>query len=328
MQMKEIVDKVPVSIVIPAFNEEQGVGPVVIELREVLNRHGVDAEIIVVDDGSRDKTAEKAAEAGARVFRHSSNRGYGASLKTGISGASHEYVVMTDADGTYPCAYIPEMLSRLADSDMVVGARIGSNVKIPLSRRPAKWVLNRLANYVSASRIPDLNSGLRTFRRNVALQYFPILPDKFSWTTTITLTMLCDRYTVTYIPIDYRARRGSSKIVPWDAGRFLALILRAGMVFRPLRMFLPVVMLCLLYGVLKSSIDVLRGFDVSISALLAFATALIVMAMGMLADGLTRLGRLGPQVPGVRSKGFSEASRGATAGPPTTPSSGDGPPAG
>ena len=305
-----------VSVVIPAFNEEQGVGPVVTELREVLNRQGITAEIIVVDDGSADKTAERAAEAGARVFRHTTNRGYGASLKSGISGASHDYVVMTDADGTYPCEYIPEMLSRLKTSDMVVGARIGRKVKIPLSRRPAKWVLNRLANYVCNGNIPDLNSGLRTFRREVAMQYFAILPDKFSWTTTITLAMHCDKYSVTYIPIDYRARRGSSKIVPWDAGRFLALILRTAMLFRPLRVFLPIVLFCLLYGVVKMSWDMMRGLHISVSALLALASALILLPIGMLGDGLTRLGRLGPQVVGVRSTGFVEVGHGAAVEPP------------
>jgi glycosyltransferase involved in cell wall biosynthesis len=309
-----------VSVVIPAFNEEQGVGPVVTELREVLSRQGITAEIIVVDDGSADKTAEKAAEAGARVFRHTMNRGYGASLKSGISGATHDYVVMTDADGTYPCEYIPEMLNRLETSDMVVGARIGRKVRIPLSRRPAKWVLNRLANYVCNGKIPDLNSGLRTFRREVAMQYFAILPDKFSWTTTITLAMHCDKYAVTYIPIDYRARRGSSKIVPWDAGRFLALIMRTAMVFRPLRVFLPIVLFCLLYGAFKMSWDMMRGLHVSVSALLALASALILLPIGMLGDGLTRLGRLGPQVAGVRSTGFVEVGPGAAVEPPTAAS--------
>ena len=158
-----------VSVVIPAYNEEHGVGPVVTELRGVLASNGITAEVIVVDDGSTDQTARAAAAAGARVLRHRSNRGYGAALKSGITAASNEYVVITDADGTYPCHYIPEILSKLETADMVVGARIGSNVKIPLIRRPAKWVLNQLANYMTGTRIPDLNSGLRAFRRKLAM---------------------------------------------------------------------------------------------------------------------------------------------------------------
>ena len=119
------------SIVIPAYNEEQGVGPVVTELRSVLDRHGVESEIIVVDDGSVDRTAQAAAAVGARVLRHRSNRGYGAALKSGISAATNDYVVITDADGTYPCQYIPEILDRLETADMVVGARIGSQRQNP-----------------------------------------------------------------------------------------------------------------------------------------------------------------------------------------------------
>jgi glycosyltransferase involved in cell wall biosynthesis len=296
-----------VSIVIPAFNEEHGVGPVVTELRNVLSQKGITAEILVVDDGSTDKTAEMAAAAGARVLRHRSNRGYGAALKSGISGASHAFVIITDADGTYPCEYIPEMLARLETADMVVGARIGRNVKIPLIRRPAKWALNRLANYMTNAKIPDLNSGLRAFRREVAMQYFSILPDQFSWTTTITLAMHCDKYAVAYLPIDYRQRKGKSKIVPWDAGSFAILILRTAMLFRPLRIFLPVVFLCLLYGVVKMSVDMTRDPNISASALLAFVSALIILLIGMLGDAIaTRLGRLNPHIVGVRTTDLVE----------------------
>ena len=307
--------QVNVSVVIPAYNEEQGVGPVVVELHDVLEHHGIAAEIIVVDDGSSDKTAQAAAAAGARVLRHRSNRGYGAALKSGIAAATNEYVVITDADGTYPCQYIPEMLARLETADMVVGARVGSNVKIPLVRRPAKWALNRLANYMTNARIPDLNSGLRAFRRKLAMQYFSILPDQFSWTTTITLAMHCDKYAVAYLPIDYRARSGRSKIVPWDAGSFAILILRTAMLFRPLRIFIPVVMLCLLYGFVKMTIDMIRDPNISASALLAFVSALIILLIGMLGDALaTRLGRMNAQIVGVRTADFiDEEKTGGTA---------------
>jgi len=296
-----------VSVVIPAYNEEQTVGSVITELREVLYRHGVEAEIIVVDDGSADRTAQTAAAAGARVLKHRSNRGYGSALKSGIAAASHDYIVITDADGTYPSQYIPEMLDRLERSDMVVGARVGKILKIPLLRRPAKWALNRLANYLTNARIPDINSGLRAFRRGLVLQYFAILPDQFSWTTTITVAMHCDKYAVTYVPIDYRARRGSSKIVPWDAGSFAILILRTAMLFRPLRIFMPIVITCLLYGAVKMTIDMIRDPNISASALLAFMSALIILLIGMLGDALaSRLGRLNPQALGVPTGDFVE----------------------
>jgi glycosyltransferase involved in cell wall biosynthesis len=281
-----------VSIIIPAYNEEEGVGPVVRELNELFRAHGMNGEVLVVDDGSTDQTGRMAALAGARVLRHRSNRGYGAALKTGIAAATHDAIVITDADGTYPAEYIPELVALLDRNDMVVGARIGRNVKIPMVRRPAKWALNRLANYMTNARIPDLNSGLRAFRREVATQYFPILPDQFSFTTTITLAMHCDKYAVTYIPINYRGRRGRSKIVPWDAASFAVLILRAAMLFRPLRVFLPVVMLCLAYGLAKTTLDLVRDPMISASALMALMSALIILLIGMVGDAIaTRLGR-------------------------------------
>lgn len=284
-----------VSVVVPAFNEEAGIQPVIVELLDVFREHDISAEIIVVDDGSTDNTAKIAASAGARVLRHRSNRGYGAALKTGIAAASHDYIVITDADGTYPAKYIPELVTQLERADMVVGARIGQSVKVPLVRRPAKLALNRLANYLTSARIPDLNSGLRAFRRGVVMQYFPILPDQFSWTTTITLAMHCDKYAVSYLPIDYRERRGRSKIVPWDAGSFLILILRTTMLFRPIRVFLPVVLLCLLYGFTKMAIDLTHQPNISASALLALMSALLILLIGMLGDAMaTRLGRLNP----------------------------------
>ncbi len=289
------------SIIIPAYNEELAIASVIAEVRQVCNGHDIAAEIIVVDDGSLDNTARLALSAGARVLRHRSNRGYGAALKSGIAAASNEQIVITDADGTYPSEYIPTVLDELERADMVVGARIGAKVKIPLVRRPAKWVLNRVANYLSDARIPDLNSGLRAFRRSVAMQYFAILPDQFSWTTTITLAMHCDKYAVTYIAINYLPRKGRSKIVPWDAGSFLVLILRTIMLFRPIRIFLPVVLVCLSYGVVKTAIDLSHQPNISASALLALMSALLILLIGMMADAVaTRLGRLTNAVTGVQ----------------------------
>jgi glycosyltransferase involved in cell wall biosynthesis len=280
------------------------VGTVVNEVRQTLHRHGIRCEIIIVDDGSTDRTAEMAVIAGARVLRHRSNRGYGAALKTGIVAARHEVIVITDSDGTYPAKYIPILLEQLENSDMAVGARIGDNVHIPWVRRPAKWVLKKLANYVTGCKIPDLNSGLRVFRREMVMQYFAILPDFFSFTTTITLAMLSERYAVSYIPIDYHQRKGHSKIVPWDAGSFAILILRIAMLFRPLRVFLPVVMICLMYGFTKMTIDMVRDPNISASAMIALLAALLILLIGTLGDALaTRLGRLNQNSPqGVQSR--------------------------
>ena len=297
-----------VSIIIPAFNEELSVRETVVELRNLFDVTDIEAEIIIVDDGSTDKTAREAKAAGARVIQHRSNRGYGASLKTGIIAASNEIIGITDADGTYPAKYLPEMFSELEHADMVVGSRTGADVHIPISRMPAKWFLRIIANYVANTKIPDLNSGLRVFRRDVAMQYFAILSDQFSFTTTITLALLCDKYAVTYIPIDYRKRQGKSKIVPWDAGSFAILIFRVAMLFRPLRVFIPLAITCLVYGLTKTSIDMLRDPNISASAILAFVSALIMVFTGMLGDAVaTRLGRFNQHAAlGVRPKEYVE----------------------
>ncbi len=293
-----------VSIIIPAFNEESTVAAVVAEVQGLLQRTHIESEVIVVDDGSTDGTARAASAAGARVIQHRSNRGYGAALKTGIAVATHEIVAMLDADGTYPAAHLPVLLAELEHADMVVGARTGDRVSIPLVRRPAKWVLSHLANYVADARIPDVNSGLRVFRRDVVMQYFPILPDQFSFTTTITLAMHCDKYAVSYLPINYRERQGTSKIAARDAGNFAILTLRTAMLFRPLRVFLPLVIACLTYGTIKMAIDMIRDPNISASAILAFLSALQLLLIGMLGDAMaTRLGRLSPNgVFGVQPK--------------------------
>ncbi len=295
-----------VSVIIPAFNEELAVREGILELREMFAATDIEAEIIIVDDGSKDKTAREAKAAGARVIQHRSNRGYGASLKTGIIAASHDVIAITDADGTYPAKYLPEMLKELEHSDMVVGSRTGADVHIPLTRKPAKWFLRVMANYVSNTKIPDLNSGLRVFRRDVAMQYFAILSDQFSFTTTITLAMLCDKYAVSYLPIDYRKRQGKSKIMPWDAGSFAVLIMRVAMLFRPLRVFLPIALLCITYGIIKAGIDITRDPNISASAIFAFVSALMMVLVGMLGDAVaTRLGRFNQQsAMGVRPKEY------------------------
>lgn len=278
-----------VSVVIPAYNEERAIGDVLHQLQMVLRACEQPHEIIVVDDGSQDDTAEIALRCnGVTVVRHRRNRGYGAALKTGIQHASHDLICITDGDGTYPNERIPGLSERLCDGgyDMVVGARVGANVSIPLLRRPAKWALGRLANYVAGESIPDLNSGLRIFRRDIALRFIAMLPDAFSFTTTITLALLTNRYLVDYVPIDYFARVGKSKIRPiQDTVNFVSLVWRIALYFAPLKFFLPVSAFLFLVAVVWALFThLVLGQLADVSTLVIVMTAFQIAAIGMLAE--------------------------------------------
>lgn len=277
-----------VSVVIPAFNEAGHVADQVREVERVLRASGWAYEIIVVDDGSEDATAQAAESTGVRVLRRRLNRGYGAALKLGIRNASYGWILITDADGTYPVEAIPGLLE-LADANaMVVGARTGKTVQIPLARRPAKWFLRQLASYLAGRRLPDINSGLRLMRKDLVQRYVHLLPDGFSFTTTITLACACNNYPVEYVPIDYHARLGQSKIRPRHAYDFTLLILRTIVFFNPLKVFIPLGALLAVAGLAKFAYDVMLD-NLSESAVLALLGALIVWAVGLLADQNARM---------------------------------------
>jgi len=285
----QLVTMEGITVIIPAYNEERAIGEVLGHLHRVMGDCGLVHELIVVDDGSQDKTSEIARScAGVTVLQHRQNRGYGAALKTGMRHASHDLICITDADGTYPNEHIPELCRRLCEEgyDMVVGARVGANVAIPAIRRPAKWALGLLANYVAGESIPDLNSGLRAFRRKVALRFTGILPDAFSFTTTITLAMLTNRYLVDYIPIDYYARVGKSKIRPLqDTMNFVRLVWRIALYFAPLKFFLPASAVLLVMALSWGLFTLLvLGQLADVSTLVMIMTAFQIAAIGMLAE--------------------------------------------
>jgi len=282
-----------VSVVVPAYNESQSIGSVLEGLSAEISVMGLPYEIIVVDDGSQDETAKVVScRDDVILMRHRGNRGYGAALKTGIRHATHDLICIIDADGTYPVDAAPSLIDRLIGSrcDMVVGARVGEDVSIPMMRRPAKWLIRQFATFVTDESIPDLNSGLRAFRRDAALRLFNLLPNRFSFTTTITLAMLTNGYLVDYVPINYYARVGDSKIRPiQDTLHFTELVWRIALYFAPLKVFLPASALLLLLGIvwaIFSKFVLGRLADVStlVIAMTAFQTALI----GMLAELINR----------------------------------------
>ena len=226
------------------------------------------------------------------MLRHHANKGYGAALKTGMRHARYDTLCITDADGTYPNAVIPELLARLEENhaDMAVGARTGEHVRIPALRRPAKRAIGQLANLVAGEAIPDLNSGLRVFRRRAAMEFFDILPDGFSFTTTITLGMLTNGYLVEYMPINYHARVGKSKIRPIpDTLNFVQLILRIALYFAPLKLFLPLSLLLLALGLAWGVFSItVMGRLADVSTLVIVMTAVQTAMIGLLAELINR----------------------------------------
>lgn len=278
------------SVIIPAYNEEGSMRSVLSSMVAELDKLGTPYEIIVVNDCSTDRTRDEVIASGLSItlLDHLDNKGYGAAIKTGIKKAKHNLIVITDADGTYPVKMIPELVNTAIQEnhDMVVGARTGLNVNIPLIRKPAKWIIGQLANYLSGVKIPDLNSGLRVMKKTVLERYIKILPDGFSLTSTITLAMLTNGHSVKYVPIDYYKRKGKSKIRPiQDTFNFIQLVVRATLYFNPLKVFIPLSFFLVLFAFLLligSKLFLERAMDVSFGVILM--AAVMVMAIGMLAD--------------------------------------------
>jgi glycosyltransferase involved in cell wall biosynthesis len=277
-----------VSIVVPAFNEESGIGAQIERLREVMASSGWHYELIVVDDGSTDGTAAEVRRHAVRLIQQPRNSGYGASLKSGIRAAKSDWIVIIDADGTYPAEEIPRLLDFAAEYDMVVGSRTGDEVNIPALRRPAKWFLARLAGYLAEQDIPDMNSGLRVLKRDLVEKYEHLLPSGFSFTTTITLALLCNNYRVYYHPINYAKRVGRSKIRASHAYDFLMLILRTVVYFNPLRVFLPLGAVFFLAGVAKFIYDIFL-WNLSESAVMGLLSGVLIWCVGLLADQNSRI---------------------------------------
>jgi len=279
-----------VSVLVPAFNEEGAIEETVRKIGEQRTAFR-ELEVVVINDGSSDRTGEIARTLGVTLLEHEVNRGYGAALKTGLQHAKHDFVLIADADGTYPLEDIPKLVGEIREFDMVVGARTGAVVQVPLVRRPGKWIITRLAEYLSGQRIPDLNSGLRVFRRDVALRFLSLYPDGFSFTTTITLAMLTNHYRVKFVPINYLRRIGKSSIKPIrDFTNFTILIIRICAYFKPLSVFVPPALLLIFLGLVKGFIDYTGLLDPLAKGhlgLLAIALALTGIQMlfiGLLAD--------------------------------------------
>ncbi|CAA7612126.1 glycosyltransferase family 2 protein [Magnetospirillum sp. UT-4] len=287
-----------ISVVIPALNEEQTVAATVETAAAILRDADLPCEIIVVDDASSDRTAELARTAGARVVSHVANMGYGRSLKDGILAASHDIIVITDADGTYPIAKIPSLVRGLdAGYDMVVGQRTGRAYRGSVIKSPLRWLLKNLTEFTCGQEIPDINSGLRAFRRSAVLPYLARLCNTFSFTTSLTLAFLMNGKSVLHLPVSYDERIGSTSKVRLlrDSLRTMQYIVEAVTYYNPLKIFMLISVCCLLvsfsgfvFAALSKFLAVyVLAIGMALMSVLVFALGLLAVLLKQIMDGKT-----------------------------------------
>lgn len=281
------------TIVVPCFNESGAIETTIREILATLElSHATTVEIIVVNDGSTDSTRETLDQLVTeldgqplRVIHHSRNLGYGAALKTGIRRSNAELICITDADGTYPNQRIPDLLSMAEQHDMVVGARTGDDVDYSKIRSLPKLILVPWVSFLCGTTVPDMNSGLRVFRRDLAMNFLNLLPDGFSFTTTITICLLRNRHSVVFTPISYTKRIGKSHIKPIrDTARFIQLIARTGMYFAPMRLLTPIAALFGVFFVVSGLHDVFVLHDITDKTILFAFITMNVLMFALLAD--------------------------------------------
>jgi glycosyltransferase involved in cell wall biosynthesis len=289
-----------VSIILPVYNEAEHLEAEVTRVRAAMDASEYSYEIIVVDDGSSDESAQVAAGIeGIRFLHFLQNRGSGSALKAGTKAARGRVTVWTDVDMTYPNDTIPELVAELDGYDQVVGARTTEEGTHKALRVPAKWLIRRLAQFLTSTKIPDLNSGFRAFRTDVGRQYLDQLPPGFSCVTTITMTFLANGYSVKYMPIPYAKRAGESKFRFYkDTRRYATQVVRMILSYNPLRIFMPVGLGLVAIGVVKLIFDLVNlDFHVAADTLLILFAAFQVIAIGLLADLVTRATRATDELP-------------------------------
>jgi glycosyltransferase involved in cell wall biosynthesis len=287
-----------VTIVLPCFNEREHVIAEVERICLALDESGLTYELLAIDDASTDDTLTLLLEARSRfpqmrIMPFRRNGGSGTARRIGTLEARGEIVVWTDADMTYPNERIPELVRMLLDDptyDQVVGARTSEEGTHKILRVPAKWVIRKIAEKLSNSSIPDLNSGLRAFRRSVSLPYLRLLPPGFSCVTTITLAFLSNQHDIRYVPISYAKRSGVSKFhFTKDAYRYILQVLRMVMYFNPLKVLMPPALALIGIGLLKGVYDLIAHFGrFAVNTVLIFITGMLVAALALLADLIVR----------------------------------------
>ncbi len=275
-----------ISFVLPAYNEELAVGHSIRQVREVMQKLPLlRYEIIVVDDNSTDKTGEIATKENVTVIRRTVNGGSGASRKTGIRVAQGELIAMFDVDGSYDISRLPEMISFFPEYDQVNGARTKEMGTMKILRTPAKWFLRKFASYLAKTKIPDLNTGFKIFKRDIMLRYMWVIPDGFSCVTTMTLAFLCNGYRVKYVSTEYYNRIGKSKFHPIkDTLKYFSTIIRLVLFFAPMRVFGQLSFIFFIVGSFLSTQHKILLNYVKTSDVIILILAVQLFALGLLAE--------------------------------------------
>ena len=276
---------VDVTVLLPAFNEELAIAGTVQKIKKLYP----DFEVLVVDDGSTDNTMQAAMDAGASVWPHPYNIGNGAAVKSGLRCARGDWIVMMDADGQHKPEDIALLLEHKDRYDMVVGARTGRS-ETALHRDIANKVFNQLASYVTKFKVQDLTSGFRLIKTEVARQYIYLLPNTFSYPSTLTMAYLRSGLSVKYIPIETRLRKGKSKKkLLGDSVRFLLILSKIATLFSPLRIFLPISGVLFVTGLSYYLYTYLtQGRFTNMSALL-FSSSLMIFMMGLISEQISQM---------------------------------------
>ena len=280
-----MADPSTTSVVVPAYNEAASVGPLVAALRSAALWH----QIIVVDDGSADQTAERAREAGATVVRHPYNKGNGAAVKTGIRTATGEYVLIIDGDGQHRAADAARIVSKLGEFDLVIGAR-SAGTQASSARLLGNSALNWLASYLTGRKVPDLTSGFRAARRAHLREFLHLLPNGFSTPTTTTLAFIKAGYNVWFEPVEAESRVGKSKIkLVRDGAKFLMIVLKIVTLFSPLRVFMPISLTAFAAGAGYAVWTIATQSHVTNSSVLLIMLAVIVFLVGLVSEQIAAL---------------------------------------
>ncbi|MGQ9704652.1 MAG: glycosyltransferase family 2 protein [Actinomycetota bacterium] len=280
-----------VSVVIPVYNEELSISDDLKAAVSALEPAPYEWEIIVVDDASTDSTPRILREfPQIKVIRHPRNLGGGTARNTGIKAATGEIVVIADGDGTYPLQDIPRLVEEMEGYDMVVGARVKEAGTLKFLRVPAKFAIRKLAEFISGQKIPDLNSGMRAFRREAVLPYLRILPHGHSWVSTLTLALLNNAHPVKFVPIDYYPRKGKSTFHPLrDTANYVLTVFRTITWFSPLKVFLPLGILLFMTGCGKMVWDIIRyHWHLAPSTVVLLLGGLQILVLGLIADMIAK----------------------------------------